>query len=108
MSQYTTANTPLSSSAAKPAAPNLLTAPEALRIRVKIEDKEISKSLRSLTNVDLRARVNDALQSNPNLLSIHISSAQLMEKGDLELYTDKEADNEILMYNSEAWVKFLG
>ena len=96
MSQYTTASTPVSSSAAKPAALTLLIAQEALCIRVTIED------------VDLRARVNGALQSNSNLLSIHISPAQLLESGDLEHYTNKEADNQILTYNPEAWVKFLG
>ena len=73
-----------------------------------IKDEEISKSLRSLTNVDLRARVNDALQSNSNLLSIYRSSDQLLKSGDFGHYTNKEKDNEILTYNSEAWVKFLG
>ena len=73
---------------------------EALRVRVRIEDEAIFKSLRSLSIEGLPARVNDTLQSDPSLLSIRINSAQLLASGDLKIYTEKAEDNEILTYNA--------
>lgn len=108
MPQYASTAPPTSNSTNKTPIPSQRLAPEALRFRVRVEDNAISKSLRSLSNEELRARVNNALQSDPNLLSIRINSVQLLASGDLGNNTEKVEDNEALTYNAKEWVKFLG
>lgn len=67
LSPYTATNPATSNRASenRVAIPSQPFAWEALWIRVKIEDDAIFKSLRSLSNDNLRARVNNAFQSDP-------------------------------------------
>ena len=78
-----------------------------LRIRVHV-DGPVALSLRNLTSVELRKRVQIAVNQAPRLKDTRVTDAILLLSGDLELLAEKVTDKERLIHNESHWIRSCG